>query len=218
MKQSHKLLLVGVLLMFSSGALHAGPLYYEFSTILELESGTDTVGLDGAQLIFNAEIAEGTVFKLDIFGIGLTTYDAASHEWNVIGSDLVDGTYVDPDGATYGGSWWWGFNGYPFHFATFDNLALAHAPTVNPSIGDLVGPEHFGRFPSETLRPDLMVWATTDGSIYNWANNASFTLSGMGVVPLPGTVALLLGALPALSWFVRRRRKTCLQWLRNFPD
>jgi len=197
-------------LLFPVTAVHAGPLFYEFSTLLALESGADTVGLEGAQMTFNVEIPQGTVFRLDDFGIGLLLYDAAPAEWGISGSGSVDGTYALPDGATYAGSFWWDFGGFPFRIATFDNLVLAHAPSVNPGIGEIVGPEHFGRFPSNTLRPDLAVWRTTDGSVYNWADNAQYSLGG--VVPLPTTLALFSLALPLIFLSKgRRRSKVFLQ-------
>lgn len=198
------LILVAVLL-FPATVSHAAPLFYEFSTILTLESGPDSAGLEGAQMTFNVEIPQGTVSRLDDFGIGLLLYDASPAEWGISGSGSVDGTYALPLGATYAGSFWWDFGGAFFNIATFDSLVLAHAPSVNPRMGDIVGPEHFGRFPSDTLRPDLAVWRTTDASVYNWADNARYSLTG--IVPLPTTLTLLSVAFPLIFLNRGRRRK-----------
>ncbi|MEZ5569689.1 MAG: hypothetical protein R3E54_15315 [Halioglobus sp.] len=204
MRQIVKQLMLLSVLLLPVNAVHADPLFYEFATVLTLESGTDTVGLEGAQVTFNAEIPQGTVFRSDDFGIGILLYDAAPAKWGISGSSSVDGNYALPNGATYAGSFWWDFGGFPFNIAPFENLVLAHAPSVNPGIGDIVGPEHFGRFPSDTLRPDLAVWRTTDGSIYNWADNARYSLSR--VVSIPTTLALMSVGLPLIFWSKGRRR------------
>lgn len=195
-------IVIAVMLSAVVPVAHAS-LIYEFNTILELDSGPDTGGLNGASMSFMAEIPEGTAYIRDPY-IGVPAIFNIAYEWVIEGSETQDGSYSDPEGATFADSFgWFGPQAVLFEFANFSSQSVAiwHQHSPSAMIGGAVTIESFGPIYNGV---SIITWDTRDGSKYHWLPNAQFSVVDTTSVPLPSTITLMFLALLMI-----RQQRSC---------
>ena len=180
------------LLTLASNSTWAGSIIYQFDTQLELESGLDVSGLDGAYMSFVAEIAEGTRYELDPITNSFPSFSGASYEWQISGGSTIDGSYAGGMSGTMDFVLW-GMNHDYFSVGSFVDLNIVHIGSGG-RIGSLVSAADFKGLLTEAFSPgrSLTTWSTDDGDVYDWTRNASFSAFE---VPLPSTLLLFLSSL-----------------------
>lgn len=189
----HLGILIAAILTGMAPIAQAG-LIYNFNTILELDSGPDTGGLDGASMSFTAEIPDGTTYIREPF-IGVPAIYNIDYEWIIAGSSSQDGHYSDSQGAVFASSFgWFGPDAMLFEFANFSFMSVAiwHRSSPTAMIGGEVTIDDFGPINKYI---GVKTWGTRDGSKYNWLPSAQFSVVDMASVPLPSTISLMFLAL-----------------------
>ncbi|MFK8028960.1 MAG: hypothetical protein AB8G18_01860 [Gammaproteobacteria bacterium] len=195
--------LIVTILFMSSGPAFAGTIVYDFVTTLELVSGPDTNGLNGATVSITASFDDSSVY-VDLFG--LPAIDSISHSITISGATVAasNGVFVDPDGLTY-------FPTFSNSFETNGGAFLAVGPlnlvametgpgAVVPLLGDTISLDHFNTTDFDPR--DLLMESEVGFSTYSWADNASASVAA--VVPVPAALWLMLGGLASLVGFGRK--------------
>jgi hypothetical protein len=177
---------------------YAGSIVYEFETILELETGADTLNLDGAVMHYEAVIAEGTSWESTDFGWDRFTIE--SYLWSVSGGSAIDGVYPGSGSGEFQlFVWTVGFGTPTLPVPGFTNNGIYQVTTSNTPTG-LVTPDDFGG-----LRQSSPNWSTEDGSEYDWIRNGHFSFASPSSVPVPSTLLLLTVGLFTVRRNHRRR-------------
>lgn len=194
-----------LILIMSSTSASAG-LIYELSTELKFVRGLNADGLDGATMTFRAGLADGAVYQESGLSRTPTVFSQWS-EWTITGSN-IDGTYRSPCCIGWYGSYNGGKNAGWFEDGSFHTdiaglrfVAIFHNAVPGITAGALVKASDWG----PTITRGDNFFSGTDGTKYDWKENATFSVRESSNVPLPATGGLMLLALALMLNAVRKR-------------
>jgi hypothetical protein len=195
-----------------SQAASAASILVEVEFTLGLIAGTDTPGIDGADVYFTASFDADGVYASDCCAPE-PQINAVSHKFVISGASFAasNGTFIDPVGAAFFPN-----NDINDGFESTDGFYL--------DLGDVGGsvlltfggaiPDQVNGTPIDTAHFDFpltgLVWLTNDGSYEAIDPVTTVTLRGDEVpVPAPASGLLLLGGLAGLGGlqgYMRRRK------------
>lgn len=190
---------------------NAAMLAVEVGFTLSLESGLNALGLDGADVLFRADFADGTTFAS--ICCGQPQANAASHSFVISGATIggSNGIFSDPDGVAL----------FPNN-ANSDGFFSELGDTISlPGVASQVRFDAGGSIPDVsngdllTLTQLTVLFGSSPGisSIFSSGGSdydvVDFEVNAFEVAPVPVPAALpLMGAgLAALGFFGWRRKR-----------